>query len=191
MTGSSPTAPSHSTDTAEGRGIVPNKTGMKKSAECWAVSREVCTADSPSCHHPGQLKSPITGEKLPFPAPHCLTQPTEQSPGHRQKQSLTSPPVSAHSPSTKPSAGQGQLLPKRAGREWKTHGSMWGVLGCAQRQGWQAALASTPTSLPAVNSGIVPNTAHRQGTPVSTSPIPVCAQSLRNTGCPEGWQSLT
>lgn len=37
---SSPAAPFHSTERAERRGIIPNKTGMRKSAECWAVSRQ-------------------------------------------------------------------------------------------------------------------------------------------------------
>lgn len=126
------TAPFHSTDPAEGRGIIPNKTGMRKSAECWAVSREACRADSPSCHQPGHFNSATTGEKLPFPAPHGTTQPNTAHgtpPAQRQERSLTSPPVSAHSPSTKPSAGPGQLWPKPAGRERENTGISVGSAG--------------------------------------------------------------
>lgn len=172
--GSSLTAPFHSTDLSEGRGIIPNKTGMRKSAECWAVSREACMADNPSCHHPGHLNSATTAEKLPFPAPHGPDTAHGTSPAQGQEQPLTSPPGSAHSPSTKPSAGRGQLLPEPAGREWENTGISVGSAGMCPGDRAGRQLCNPPrTSLPAGNSGIIPNSAHRQGTPGSLSTIPV------------------
>lgn len=185
VTGSSLTAPSRSTTPAEGRGIIPNKTGMRKSAECWAVGREACTADSPSCHHPGHLKPGITGEKLPFPGPHrttCLTSAHGPIPSPEPEQSLTSPPVSAHSPSTKPFAGRGQLLPRRAEREWENTRLSVGSAGMSRRKAGRQLWNPPLPSLPAGNSRIIPNIACGQGALGSFSIIP----ELRNTSCPQG-----
>lgn len=112
----------------------------------------------------------------------CLTSAHGPIPSPEPEQSLTSPPVSAHSPSTKPFAGRGQLLPKRAGREWENTQINVGSAGMSRRKADRQLWNPPLPSLPAGNSRIIPNIACGQGALGSFSIIP----ELRNTSCPQG-----
>lgn len=78
---SSPAAPFHSTERAERRGIIPNKTGMRKSAECWAVSRQ-------PLQPPPRAPETTDHERKTSLCRPTLHQPTEQPPGGRNRHSL-------------------------------------------------------------------------------------------------------
>lgn len=113
------------------------------------TSLSCSTRDHPTQHSPWNTPSPETGTVTHFSTSVC-TQPF-------------------HEAICRARSAMAKASWKGKGKHRDQCGECWDV---PRRQGWQ--LWNPPlTSLPAGNSGIIPNTTHRQGTLGSLSTIPV------------------
>lgn len=176
---SSPAAPFHSTERAERRGIIPNKTGMRKSAECWAVSRQPL------------LPPPRAPEIRDHERKPSLSCPTQNNARRQNRHSLLHQRLHTALPR---SHLQGEVSDCQSelggnGRAQHQHRISEGSAGMCP--GDRAGRNPPPASLP---DGTWDHSQHGHGAgnpgihPQDPSPHP--HGDLRNPGCPEGCHSL-